>query len=259
MTPDIAAPHLSRMHSSDPADVVRIPRHVAIIMDGNGRWARQRNWNRVRGHREGIESVREVVKAARGAGVEYLTLYAFSAENWGRPALEVRALMVLLRRFLRREVPELKEQGVRVRAIGDLQRLPREVLEALAWAEAETESCTVLQLVLALSYGGRAEILEAARRLLQEGYDPDLLDEDAFRLRMYGPDIPDPDLLIRTSGEVRVSNFLLWQIAYTELYVTDVLWPDFRAPEFRRALEDFAGRERRFGLTAEQVREREDR
>jgi undecaprenyl diphosphate synthase len=237
----------------------RIPRHVAIIMDGNGRWARQRCWNRVRGHREGIESVRAVVREARAVGVEYLTLYAFSAENWGRPALEVRALMALLHRFLRLEVPELRRQGVRVRAMGELERLPREAQEALAWAQAETRECTGLNLILALSYGGRAEILRAARTLLAEHFDPARLDEKAFRLRMYAPDVPDPDLLIRTSGELRVSNFLLWQIAYAEIYVTDVLWPDFREAEFRRAVAEYAVRERRFGLTTEQVRSQGDR
>jgi undecaprenyl diphosphate synthase len=256
VTLEIEATRPARMSSSDPSDLPRIPRHVAIIMDGNGRWARQRSWNRVRGHREGIESVRDVVKAARTAGVEYLTLYAFSAENWGRPPFEVRTLMTMLRSFLRKEVSELKGEGVKVRAVGDLERLPPEVLETLAWAEQETGGCSALQLILALSYGARAEILQAARTLLREGVDPDDLDEDAFRRRMYAPDVPDPDLLIRTSGEMRVSNFLLWQIAYTEIFVTDVLWPDFRAPEFRFALEDYAGRERRFGLTAEQVQQR---
>jgi undecaprenyl diphosphate synthase len=228
---------------------------VAVIMDGNGRWARLRHWNRVRGHREGIESVRAVVRAARHAGVQVLTLYAFSSENWGRPTREVRVLMALLRRFLRAEVPALKKQGVRVRAIGALDLLPADAREALAWAEGETRECCDLQLVLALSYGGREEILRAARALLAEGADPECLDEQAFRRHLYAPDLPDPDLLIRTSGEMRVSNFLLWQIAYAEIYVTDVLWPDFREAEFARALESYGRRQRRFGLTSEQVKE----
>jgi len=230
-----------------------VPRHVAVIMDGNGRWARQRHWNRVRGHREGIESVRVLVRSARGCGVRYLTLYAFSTENWGRPEREVRALMALLRRFLRVEVPELKQQGVRVRAIGDLERLPEEVRETLAWAQTETVACDQLDLCLALSYGGREEILRAVRSCLVDGVAPADLDEAALRSRLYAPDIPDPDLLIRTSGELRVSNFLLWQLAYTELYVTETLWPEFREDEFREALAAYSRRQRRFGLTDEQV------
>jgi undecaprenyl diphosphate synthase len=230
------------------------PRHVAIIMDGNGRWAQRRRWNRVRGHREGIESVRAVVRAARARGVRFLTLYAFSAENWQRPAREVRALMGLLKGFLRREVPELLTQGVRVRAMGDLARLPTSALEAVQWAEAQTRDCTEMDLILALSYGGRQEILEAVRTLLQRGADPAALDEESFRQYFYAPDVPDPDLLIRTSGEMRISNFLLWQIAYAEIYVTETLWPEFREADFEEALDDYAGRERRFGLTAEQVR-----
>jgi len=227
---------------------------VAIIMDGNGRWARKRHWNRIRGHREGIESVRAVVRAARSAGVRYLTLYAFSSENWGRPSGEVRALMGMLRRFLRSEVPELKSQGVRVRAIGDLASLPAKSLEAVRWAETATEGCETLDLVLALSYGGRAEILAAVRSLLAAGVRPEAVDEEIFRRYLYCPELPDPDLLIRTSGELRVSNFLLWQMAYAEMYVTDILWPDFREEAFRAALQDYARRERRFGLTADQVR-----
>ncbi len=231
-----------------------VPRHVAIIMDGNGRWARRHGWNRVRGHRAGIDSVRAVVREARNAGVRYLTLFAFSSENWGRPEREVRALMGLLRRFLRAEVPELKRNGVRVRAIGELERLPPPALEAVRWAEAETRDGRDLDLILALSYGGRAEILHAARSALAQGLDPAELTEERFRAFLYAPDVPDPDLLIRTSGEMRISNFLLWQLAYTELYVTETLWPEFREAEFRAALADYARRERRFGLTSEQVR-----
>jgi len=237
---------------SRPAPAV--PRHVAIIMDGNGRWAKERRWNRIRGHREGVESVRTVVRCAREAGVRYLTLYAFSSENWGRPAREVRALMGLLGHFLRAEVPELKRQGVRMRAIGEVAQLPPRSREALRRAEEETREGAELDLVVALSYGGRAEILAAARALLAEGADPEALDEASFRRHLYAPDVPDPDLLIRTSGEFRVSNFLLWQIAYTEIHVTDVLWPDFREDAFRAALADYACRERRFGLTTEQFR-----
>ncbi|MDW7710126.1 MAG: polyprenyl diphosphate synthase [Deferrisomatales bacterium] len=230
-----------------------MPRHVALIMDGNGRWARARGWHRIRGHREGIESVRAVVRAARESGVRYLTLYAFSSENWKRPAREVRAIMGLLGRFLRAEVPELRARGVRVRSIGDVERLPAASLAALRWAEEQTRECSGLDLVLALSYGGRAEIVAAVRALLAEGADPAALDEASFRRHLYAPDVPDPDLLIRTSGEVRVSNFLLWQIAYTEIYVADALWPDFREDAFGEALREFSRRERRFGLTTEQL------
>ncbi len=230
-----------------------VPRHVALIMDGNGRWARERGWSRIRGHREGIEAVRAVVRAARESGVRYLTLYAFSSENWRRPPGEVRAIMGLLRRFLRAEVPELRARDVRVRSIGEVERLPAASREALRWAEEETRECSGLDLVLALSYGGRSEILRAVRGLLADRADPETVDERSFRRRLYAPDLPDPDLLIRTSGEVRVSNFLLWQIAYTEIYVTDALWPDFREGAFRAALEDFSRRERRFGLTTEQL------
>jgi undecaprenyl diphosphate synthase len=230
-----------------------VPRHVAIIMDGNGRWAKKRRWNRVRGHREGIESVRAVVREARQAGIRYLTVYAFSSENWGRPPAEVKALMDLLRRFLKGEVPELLEQGVRVRSIGEVERLPPSALETLRWAEHATDQCTGMDLVLALSYGGRGEILAAVREILRRGISPAEVDETTIRDCLYAPDIPDPDLLIRTSGELRVSNFLLWQLAYTEIYVTDVLWPEFREAAFRDALQAYASRERRYGLTEEQV------
>jgi undecaprenyl diphosphate synthase len=235
-----------------PASAGGVPRHVAVIMDGNGRWARQRHWNRVRGHREGIESVRALVRAARDSGVRFLTVYAFSTENWGRPEREVRALMGLLRRFLQVEVPELRAKGVRVRTIGDIDRLPPAARETLAWAVAETAACSDLDLCLALSYGGREEILHAVKRCLADGLSADAVDEDALRSRLYAPDIPDPDLLIRTSGELRVSNFLLWQIAYTEIYVTDTLWPEFREDQFRQALSAYRARQRRFGLTDEQ-------
>ncbi len=238
--------------TSASASAGDVPRHVAVIMAGNGRWARRRHWNRVRGHREGIESVRALVRAARDNGVRFLTVYAFSTENWGRPDREVRALMGLLRRFLQVEVPELKGKGVRVRSVGDIGRLPREARDTLSWAEAETAACDRLDLCLALSYGGREEILHAVRRCLADGVAADALDEAALRSRLYAPDIPDPDLLIRTSGELRVSNFLLWQIAYTEIYVTDTLWPEFREDQFREALAAYSKRQRRFGLTDEQ-------
>lgn len=230
-----------------------VPQHVAIIMDGNGRWAKLRKLPRVRGHREGIVSVRKVVRAASDAGVKYLTVYAFSSENWGRPPTEVRALMGFLARFLKKEVPELKKERVRLRAIGNLDHLPPKALKTLRWAEEETAGEPGMQFILALSYGGRDEILSAVRSLMDEGVSPEELDEALFRKHLYAPDIPDPDLLIRTSGEMRISNFLLWQIAYSEIYMTDVFWPDFREEEFSKALEVFSKRERRFGLTSDQL------
>ena len=236
-----------------PLSAADVPRHVAVIMDGNGRWARLRHWNRVRGHREGIESVRAAVRASRNWGIRYLTLYAFSTENWGRPSHEVRALMGLLRSFLRAEVPELRRQGVRVRPLGDIDRLPPAAAASLARAEAETADGDRLDLCLALSYGARDEILEGVRRCIRDGLAPEAVTEQSFRSRLYAPDVPDPDLLIRTSGELRVSNFLLWQIAYAEIYVTDALWPEFREDEFRAALEAYGQRKRRFGLTGEQT------
>ena len=251
--PTLPTPLMPISEQQSDTDARSVPRHVAVIMDGNGRWARQRHWNRVRGHREGIESVRAVVRAARHWNVRYLTLYAFSVENWGRPPREVRALMGLLRNFLRTEVPELERQDVRVRSLGDIARLPEAAAETLAWAEARTAHCEGLDLCLALSYGGRDEILEAVRHCIRDGVSPETLTEDGFRSRLYAPDIPDPDLLIRTSGELRISNFLLWQIAYTEIYVTDVLWPEFREAEFGEAVRAFGKRQRRFGLTDEQM------
>ncbi len=230
-----------------------LPRHVAVIMDGNGRWAARRRWGRVRGHRAGIEAVRKIVAAAREAGVRYLTLYAFSSENWERPRAEVTALMGMLAKNLAAEVPDLVERGVRLRAIGELDRLPRAAREALAGADAATASCDKLDLILALSYGGRTEIVNAVRAIAREGLAPGEIDEAAIQSRLYAPDVPDPDLVIRTSGEARLSNFLLWQVAYAEFHFTDVLWPDFGREEFFAALADYAGRERRFGRTSRQL------
>jgi len=228
-----------------------VPRHVAIIMDGNGRWARQRGWPRLRGHREGANSVRAILRACRRAGVQYLTLYAFSVENWVRPRAEISGLMGLLRKFLREQEHELHEHQVRLRVIGRPQDLPAAVQRELNRVLAATAHYTGGQLILALSYGSRAEITDAARRIaadVQAGrLRPEDVTEQALAARLYAPDVPDPDLLIRTSGEMRVSNFLLWQISYAELYVTDVLWPDFREAEFQRALDDYARRHRRFG------------
>ncbi len=238
-------------------DLSRLPRHVAIIMDGNGRWAKRRGLRRVRGHAEGAESVRVVVRLARRLGLDYLTLYAFSEENWQRPSLEIRALMNLLLRYLRQELRELRENNILLRAIGDLQRLPENVQKELARVEEATRDGAKMTLSLALSYGGRSEIVQAAQSLAQDlvagRLRPEDINPESFSSRLYTAGMPDPDFLIRTSGEYRLSNFLLWQTAYTELYFTDTLWPDFREDEFIKALLEYQHRDRRFGLTQEQV------
>lgn len=229
----------------------QIPRHVAIIMDGNGRWAKERGLPRIRGHEEGTESVRAVVRACRPAGVKYLTLYAFSVENWVRPRLEIGGLMGLLKRFLTEQEHELHENRVRLRTIGRMADLPSDLQKELRRVMAATESYDDGHLILALSYGGRVEIVEACRALAREvqagRLDPDKIDEKKIAANLYLPDVPDPDLLIRTSGEMRVSNFLLWQISYSELYVTKVLWPDFREAQFQEAIAEYGRRHRRFG------------
>jgi undecaprenyl diphosphate synthase len=234
-----------------------LPRHVAIIMDGNGRWATQRGLSRVQGHRRGKESVREIVETAREIGIEFLTLYAFSTENWERPEREVGALMALLRRYVRSELGKMMKNGIRLIAIGNLRRLPREVLADLRAAEQTTRRNTGMTVQLAVSYGAREEIVAAARRLARQVRDgviaPEDIDEELFSSSLMTAGVPDPDLLIRTSGEMRLSNFLLWQVAYSELYVTEALWPDFRRPQFLAALEDYRHRERRFGKTAAQL------
>jgi len=230
----------------------RLPRHIAAIMDGNGRWARQRGLaDRIRGHEAGIESVREIVRTCGELGISALTLYAFSVENWQRPRHEVSALMALLKRFLRAEVGELTENNVRLVASGRLADLPEDVQTELASTMAATASHSGLVLNLALSYGGRAELVDAVRRLAAEvrkGHlDPDAISEADVAGALYHPELGDPDLLIRTSGEMRVSNFLLWQIAYAEIVVTPVLWPDFRRRDLYAAILEYQKRDRRFG------------
>ncbi|MDP6525224.1 MAG: isoprenyl transferase [Kiritimatiellia bacterium] len=228
-----------------------VPNHVAIIMDGNGRWAKQRGLPRIKGHENGAESVRAIIKACRNAGVKYLTLYAFSIENWVRPRAEITALMGLLKRFLTNEEHELHENKVRLRVTGQLADLPKAVQAGLRNVMGRTKDYQEGQLILALSYGGRREIAHAvreiARRVKQGSIDPEDVDEDLVSANLYLPDVPDPDLLIRTSGEMRLSNFLLWQVSYSELYVTDVLWPDFREEQFKEALAEYAHRNRRYG------------
>ena len=233
-----------------------LPKHVAVIMDGNGRWARERGEERVFGHANGVESVRSAVRAAGELGVEYLTLYAFSTENWARPQNEINALMELLVESLAGELDELIRKGVRLRSTGDITALPDSCVKALHDVEERTRHCTGLTLILALSYSGRWEITEAVRRIVRLGKPADEIDEETVRTHLSMPDVPDPELLIRTSGEQRLSNFLLWQLAYAELHFTPVMWPDFREDHFKAAILEFRGRERRFGRTGEQVKSR---
>ena len=216
-------------------------------MDGNGRWAKRRWLPRAAGHRAGVSVLTPLLETAGRAGVETLTLYAFSTENWGRPEREVKTLMKLFLETAREKVPELNERGARLRFLGRRDGLPDSVLEALAEAEELTAGNDSLDVYIALNYGGRAEIVDATRRIVADGLPPDEVDERTFARYLYAPDVPEVDLVIRTSGELRVSNFLLWQIAYAEFYVTDTLWPDFSSEEFLRALESFASRSRRRG------------
>jgi undecaprenyl diphosphate synthase len=228
-----------------------VPRHIAIIMDGNGRWARERHMPRPFGHRSGMKAVRQVVEACLESGVEWLSLFAFSQENWQRPEPEISALMALLEEYAQREASELREQGVRVTVHGELSRLSPAAANAVQTVVRETADGTRLGLNLFISYGGRAELVRAARRLAQDVVDgvlvPSEIDEDDIRARLYTADCPDPDLLIRTSGEQRLSNFLLWQIAYAEIYISSVLWPDFGRAALYEAILDFQRRDRRFG------------
>ena len=236
---------------SAPAVIACVPRHVAVIMDGNGRWAKQRGRPRLFGHRAGADSLRAVLRACRDHGVEYLTVYAFSTENWVRPQDEVSGLMALLRTFLKKDEHELHENQVRLRVTGRVQDLPKAVRAELDRVMAATQHYSKGHLILALSYGGRAEIVDAVRALaadVQAGrLAPAAIDEAALAARLYLPDVPDPDLMIRTSGELRLSNFLLWELSYSEFYFTETLWPDFREADFAKALDEYARRQRRYG------------
>lgn len=236
----------------------KLPRHLAIIMDGNGRWAEKRSLDRVAGHQKGADSVRTIVRACREIGVPYLTLFAFSSENWSRPHGEVEALMILLREYLVSEFQEMLDNGIRLQAIGDLSRLPKEVFSILNERIKQTATATGMTLTLALSYGGRDDIIQAIRRIMANCRDGNLTPEDInerlFSMYLWTANLPDPDLLIRTSGEVRISNFFLWQLAYTEIYVTPTLWPDFGKEDLIQALLSYQDRERRFGLTSEQIK-----
>jgi undecaprenyl diphosphate synthase len=235
------------------ADLPSPPAHVAIIMDGNGRWAKARGLPRTAGHKRGAEAVRRTVEGAREMGIHYLTLYGFSSENWKRPAGEVSDLLGLLRLYLRNEVKNLHKNGIRLRVIGDRKRLGPDIVALIEEAEAKTGGNTSLTLNLALSYGGRQEIVEAARRVARDVAEgrlsPDAVDEEAVSSRLFTAGIPDPDLIIRTSGEKRISNFLLWQGAYAELVFIETLWPDFSRTELEAAVRDYQGRDRRYGTT----------
>ncbi len=241
------------------SDIERVPRHIAIIMDGNGRWAEERNRPRLFGHKAGVDSVRAVVETSREIGVRYLTLYAFSTENWNRPVTEVKGLMGLLKTYLRGELSTMLKNDIRLGCIGQIDRLPDDVRTILAGVMAETAHCGAMTLQLALSYGSRAEIVRAARTLCrqcaEEGSGWEEIDEDRFRTALYTGQQPDPDLLIRTGGEKRLSNFLLWQASYAELYFTETKWPDFRKEELLEAVRSYGRRQRRFGRTGAQIRQ----
>jgi undecaprenyl diphosphate synthase len=250
-------PIVSPMSLLDRIDTGSVPKHVAVIMDGNGRWAKQKGRPRVFGHRSGVESVRAVVRAARQAKVRYLTLYAFSTENWNRPDFEINALMEILVSSLRKETEELRQQGVKIGVIGNVQQLPSVCRRELDEAIKLTAENTVLDLTLALSYSGRWDIVQAARALAEQvaagTLKPEAIDDQVFGAALSMAGKPDPELMIRTSGEYRISNYLLWQSAYSEFYFTPTLWPDFREEEFYAALLDYQTRERRFGKTSEQI------
>jgi undecaprenyl diphosphate synthase len=224
-----------------------VAQSVAIIMDGNGRWAKRRRLPTAAGHRAGARTVRRIVEASIDLGIHDLSIFAFSTENWSRPREEVDALMDIFAETIERELPDLAEQGVRVRFIGRSDRAPEELQRRMAGMEDRTELNSRLNLWVAFDYGGRAELVEAARRIVESGVDPEEIDENVFAANLYAPDLPDPDLLIRTSGELRVSNFLLWQLAYAELAFVDKLWPDFEPRDLQHALAEYASRRRRFG------------
>ncbi|MGZ3513627.1 MAG: isoprenyl transferase [Thermodesulfobacteriota bacterium] len=240
----------------------KLPRHIAIIMDGNGRWAKNKALSRISGHLKGVNAVREVVTACRELGIKVLTLYAFSIENWKRPAEEVNALMGLLKEYLQKECEEMRQNNIRLNAIGRLSDLPPDVQATLQETIKQTEHCDGMILNLALSYGGRSEILHAVQGIVsdlkKDKIKPEEITVQRFSQYLWTHGLPDPDLLIRTSGEFRISNFLLWQIAYTELYVTDTLWPDFDRRELSKAIADYQSRERRFGLISEQLNGKEE-
>jgi len=245
------------MVSPNAVDAEHLPRHVAIIMDGNGRWAKRRKKPRLFGHKVGADSVRDIVEAAREIDIKVLTLYAFSSENWDRPVQEVSGLMSILKRYLESELPRMKKNGVRLMSMGDRDRLPEGVRNTLEMVIRKTADNTELILNLALSYGGRDEIVRAVKKLSREcaagNRSVESITSEVIDSYLDTRDLPDPDLLIRTGGEFRLSNFMLWQVSYAEVYFTDIMWPDFRKEEFLRALSEYQSRERRFGRTGEQL------
>ena len=238
-------------------DVTRLPRHVAIIMDGNGRWAKSRKKPRLYGHKVGADSVRDIVESCREIGIRYLTLYAFSSENWQRPAQEVTGLMSILKRYLEAELPRMQKNDIRLMSIGNRQRLPESVREVLVNSIEATAGNSQLTLNLALSYGGRDELVRAVKKIggsCRDGHlDIEAISEETITEHLDTAAMPDPDLLIRTGGEARLSNFLLWQLSYAEIYFTEIMWPDFRREIFLQALQDYQARERRFGRIGEQL------
>ncbi|MBL7684718.1 MAG: isoprenyl transferase [Deltaproteobacteria bacterium] len=236
-------------------DLKKVPQHVAIIMDGNGRWATRRNLPRIEGHRQGVETVDSIVTAAHDLKIQYLTLYAFSHENWNRPIDEVKGLMDLLTQFLISKREKMIQKQIRFRTIGDIDSLPESVKCELSTTQEMTQHHQQMTLILALSYGARNEIVKAVNRAIVSQKDKSLLSVDQFQSFLDTAEYPDPDLLIRTSGEHRMSNFLLWQMAYTELFFTETLWPDFTPKDFNQAILEYQSRERRFGLTSDQIRE----
>lgn len=241
----------------DRIDLKRLPKHIAVIMDGNGRWAKKHGKARVFGHQNGVKSVREVTEAAAELGIEYLTLYAFSTENWNRPKMEVNALMHLLIDTIKAELSTLNDNNVKLQAIGDISKLPSKTHDALLQAIEDTKDNDRMTLILALNYSSRWEISRAARLIAEDvasgKLEAEIIDENCFKSYMTTANIPDPELMIRTSGELRVSNFLLWQLAYSELYFTDIYWPEFRKQSLYEAIVDYQSRERRFGKTSEQL------
>ncbi|BDQ35647.1 isoprenyl transferase [Pseudodesulfovibrio nedwellii] len=232
---------------------VHIPAHIAIIMDGNGRWAKQRGLNRTNGHKAGTEAVRAVVTRCRELGVKHLTLYTFSKENWSRPKAEIKTLFELLTSFLTKEEKSLKEQGIRLKVLGELDDMPLAVRQLLKHVMRQTKNCTNITLNLALNYSGREDILRATRAMVSKGIAPDAINEETFANELWTAGQPDPDLIIRTSGELRLSNYLLFQCAYSELYFTDIYWPDFTPDELDKAIKELNHRQRRFGKTSDQL------
>ena len=233
-------------------DITNLPRHIAITMDGNGRWAKSKGKLRIFGHKNGVEAVRDTIEGAAEIGIKYITLYAFSSENWNRPEKEVNALMTLLVSAINKETKTLMDNNIQLKTIGDINKLPLKAQKELQEAITKTKDNTRMTLVLALSYSGRGEILNAVQEIIKEGKEPEEINEDTFQQYLTTKNVPDPELLIRTSGEYRISNFLLWQIAYSELYFTDTLWPDFRRADLYKAILNYQSRERRFGKTTEQ-------